>query len=160
MNHRFARCAENIAIVSGSVAEDPYVSIPHRSQELELSYFPLWRILHWGLHLHPYKVQLTQQLKPADHSQRRRYVERVLEEQAVDGNFSNKIFFSNETHFTLDGYVNKQNFHIWGSGCPQVIEEKPLHSEKVNIWCFLWSECVIGPYFFKNDNGTTVTVNS
>ena len=32
------------------------------------------------LQLYPYKFQLTQQLKPADHSQRRRYVEWVLEQ--------------------------------------------------------------------------------
>ena len=31
---------------------------------------------------------------------------------SVDGNFSNKIFFSNEAHFTLCGYVNIQNCRI------------------------------------------------
>jgi hypothetical protein len=160
VHHRFARSAENIAAVSESVAEDPNVSIPRRSQELGLSYGTLWRILHLDLHLHPYKVQLTQQLKPADHSQRRRYVEWVLEQQAVDGDFSNKIFFSDEAHFSLCGYVNKQNCRIWGSENPQVIEERPLHPEKVTVWCALWSEGVIGPYFFENDDGTTVTVNS
>ena len=66
VHHRFARYAENIAIVSESVAEDPNVSIPRRPQELGLSYGTLWRILHLDLHLYPYKVQLMQQLKPAD----------------------------------------------------------------------------------------------
>ena len=100
MHHRFACCTENIAIVSESVAEDPNVSISRHSQELGLSYGTLWRISYLDLHLHPYKVQLTQQLKPGDHSQYRRY---------VGGNFPNKIFFSEEAHFTLGGYVNKQN---------------------------------------------------
>ena len=54
------------------------VSIPRLCQELGLSYGILWRILHLDVHLHPYKVQLTQHLKPADHSQRRRYVKWVL----------------------------------------------------------------------------------
>ena len=67
VHHRFASSAENIAIASESVAEDPNVSISHRSQELRLSYGTLWRILYLDLHLHPYKVQLTQQLEPADH---------------------------------------------------------------------------------------------
>ena len=102
--HRLARSA----IVSESVAEEPNVSIPRCSQELGLSYGTFWRILHLGLHLHPYKVQLMQQLKSADHSQLRGYV--VLEQLAVDVNFSNKIIFSDEVHFTLSGYVNKQNF--------------------------------------------------
>ena len=84
------------------------MSIPRRPQELGLSDGTLCRILHLALQLHPYKVQFTLQLKPADHSQRRRYVEWVLEKKAADGNFSNKIFFSNKAHFTIGGYVNKQ----------------------------------------------------
>ena len=69
VHHRLDRAAENIAAVSQSVAEDPNVSLPRRCQELGQSYGTLWRILHLDLHLYPYKVQLTQQLKPADHSQ-------------------------------------------------------------------------------------------
>ena len=130
---RFARSAENICIVSESVAENLNVSIPRSSQRLGLSYDTLWPILHLDPRLHPYKNQFTQLLKQSDHLQRRRCVECVLEQQAVDGNFSNKIFFSDEAHFTLGGYVNKQSCQIWGSENPQVIEERPLHLEKVTV---------------------------
>ena len=75
MHHRFARSVENIVIASESVAEDPNVSIPRRSQELELSYGTLWRIMLLDLHLHPYKVQLTQQ--------RRGYVEQEIFSSAM-----------------------------------------------------------------------------
>ena len=159
-HHRKARSMENIAAVSASVEEDPNLSIPRRSQQLGLSYGSLWRILHLDLHLHPYKVQLTQQLKPADHSLRRRYAEWVLEQQAVNDDFSNQIFFSDEAHFSLGGYVNKQNCRIWGSENPEIIVEKPLHPPKVTVWCALWSGGVIGPYFFEDDAGRTVTVNA
>ena len=47
LHHRFARSAENIAIVSESFAKDPNVSIPVRSQELGLSYDTLWRIFRF-----------------------------------------------------------------------------------------------------------------
>ena len=96
------------------------MSIHRRSQELGLSYSTLWRSFHLDLYLHPYKVQLTLQLKPTDHSQSRRYVEWVLEQKAIDGNFFNKNFFIDEAHFTLGGYVNKRNYHIVGSENPQV----------------------------------------
>ena len=36
VHHRFVRSSENIAGVGESVAEDPYVSFPCRSQELRL----------------------------------------------------------------------------------------------------------------------------
>ena len=77
VHHRFARSTENSAIVSEIVTEVPNESNPRRSQELGLSYGTLWSYLHLDLNLHPYKVQYMQQLKPADHSQRRRYVKRV-----------------------------------------------------------------------------------
>ena len=60
MHLRQARSAKNIAIVSESVSEDPNVLIPRRSQELDLSYCILRRILHLDLHLHPYKVRFMQ----------------------------------------------------------------------------------------------------
>ena len=44
VHHRFARYAENIAIVSESVVEDPNVSIRHCSHEIGLSYGTLWRM--------------------------------------------------------------------------------------------------------------------
>ncbi|GFW41291.1 putative DD41D transposase [Trichonephila clavipes] len=42
---------------------------------------------------------------------------------------------------------------------PQVYVETPLHPEKLTVWCALWTGGIIGPYFFKNDEGHNVTVN-
>ncbi|GFU56070.1 uncharacterized protein TNCV_3405331 [Trichonephila clavipes] len=64
-----------------------------------------------------------------------------------------------EAHFWLNGYVNKQNCRIWSEANPQVYVETPLHPEKVTVWCALWAGGIIGPYFFKNDEGHNVTVN-
>ena len=35
-----------------------------------------------------------------------------------------------------------------------------VHPEKGTIWRTLWSKGVIGPYFFENDDGSTITVDS
>ncbi|GFS64532.1 DUF4817 domain-containing protein [Trichonephila clavipes] len=59
----------------------------------------------------------------------------------------------------LNGYVNKQNCRIWSEVNPQVYVETPLHPEKLTVWCTLWAGGIIGPYFFKNDEGHNVTVN-
>ncbi|GFW31609.1 uncharacterized protein TNCV_4682821 [Trichonephila clavipes] len=64
-----------------------------------------------------------------------------------------------EAHFWLNGYVNKQNCRIWSEANPQVYVETPLHPEKLTVWCALWAGGIIGPYFFKNDEGHKVTVN-
>ncbi|GFV04172.1 transposable element Tc3 transposase [Trichonephila clavipes] len=69
------------------------------------------------------------------------------------------IFKIDEAHLWLNGYVNKQNCRIWSEGNPQVYVETPLNPEKLTVWCALWASGIIGPYFFKNDEGHNVTVN-
>ncbi|GFT08393.1 uncharacterized protein TNCV_2751291 [Trichonephila clavipes] len=66
---------------------------------------------------------------------------------------------NDEAHIWLNGYVNKQNCCIWSEANPQVYVETPLHPEKLTVWCALWAGGIIGPYFFKNDEGHNVTVN-
>ncbi|GFS66773.1 transposase [Trichonephila clavipes] len=72
--------------------------------------------------------------------------------------FHKRILFSDEAHFWLNGYVNKQNYRIWSEANPQVYVETPLHPEKLTVWCALWAGGIIGPYF-KNDEGHNVTIN-
>ncbi|GFV09413.1 transposase [Trichonephila clavipes] len=56
---------------------------------------------------------------------------------AVVPDFHKRILFSEEVHFWLNGYVNKQKCRIWSEANPQVLVES----------------------FFKNDEGHNVTVN-
>ncbi|GFU92072.1 hypothetical protein TNCV_1659041 [Trichonephila clavipes] len=94
-----------------------------------------------------------------DHQARRRFVEWAQNEIAVVPDFHKRILFSDEAHFWLNGYVNKQNCRIWSEANPQVYVETPLYPEKLTVWCALWAGGIIGPYFFKNDEGHNVTVN-
>ncbi|GFW81802.1 transposable element tc3 transposase [Trichonephila clavipes] len=93
-----------------------------------------------------------------DHQARRRFVEWVQNEIAVVSDFHKRILFSDEAHFWLNGYVNKQNCRIWSEANPQVYVETPFHPETLTVWCALWAGGIIGPYFFKNDEGHNVTV--
>ena len=63
VRQRTARSNENIAAVQTSVAEDRNLSIPRKD-----------------LCLHPYKIVLTQELKPLDHRKRREFADFVLEQ--------------------------------------------------------------------------------
>ncbi|GFW56521.1 uncharacterized protein TNCV_1862311 [Trichonephila clavipes] len=90
---------------------------------------------------------------------RRRFVEWAQNEIAVVPDFHKRILFSDEAHFWLNGYVSKQNCRSWSEANQQVYVETPLHPEKLTVWCALWAGGIIGPYFFKNDEGHNVTVN-
>ncbi|GFV90264.1 putative DD41D transposase [Trichonephila clavipes] len=93
-----------------------------------------------------------------DHQARRIFVEWAQNEIAVLLDFHKRILFSDEAHFWLNGYVNKQNCRIWSEANPHVYVETPLHTEKLTVWCALLAGGIIGPYF-KNDEGHSVTVN-
>ncbi|GFU32946.1 putative DD41D transposase [Trichonephila clavipes] len=53
---------------------------------------------------------------------------------AVVPDFHKRTLFSDEAHFWLNGYVNKQNRHIWSEANPQVYVETPLHPKN---WLFV-----------------------
>ncbi|GFX29554.1 putative DD41D transposase [Trichonephila clavipes] len=74
-----------------------------------------------------------------DHQSRRRFVEFSQNEIAVVPDFHKRILFSDEAHFWLNGYVNKQNCRFWSEANPQVYVETPLHPEKLTVWCALWT---------------------
>jgi hypothetical protein len=60
------------------------------------------------------------------------------------------IWFNDEAHFDLNGYMNKQNICVWASEHHHNKMETPLHPEKCMLWCTLSTSWAI---FF----GDTVT---
>ncbi|CAK9801230.1 Transposable element Tc3 transposase [Anthophora plagiata] len=154
------RTNENIAAVCESVKNEPTTSISRRSQELGISYGSVWRILHADLHLPAYRIQLTQELKEMDHLQRRNFASWIIEQRATDPLFSTNILFSGEARFTMDGVVSKENCVIWGNENPRVIREKSLCTENVAVWCAFWANGIIGPFFFEDNAGNTVTTRA
>ncbi|GFW97778.1 transposable element Tc3 transposase [Trichonephila clavipes] len=75
-----------------------------------------------------------------------RFVEWAQTEIAVVPDFHKQILFSDEAHFWLNGYVNKQNCRIWSEANPQVYVGTPLHREKLTVWCALWAgSCDLTP---------------
>ncbi|GFU55089.1 putative DD41D transposase [Trichonephila clavipes] len=67
------------------------------------------------------------------------FVEWAQNEIAVVPDFHKRILFSDEAHFWLNGYVNKQNCRFWSEANPQVYVKTPLHPEKLTVWCALWA---------------------
>ncbi|CAF4891226.1 unnamed protein product [Pieris macdunnoughi] len=91
---RVSRTDENIQRVRESVRANPRMSERKRSSTLGVSR----STLQLDLKFHPYKIQLVQELK--------------ANEIRDEFNNFNNILFSDEAHFYLNGFVNKQNFII------------------------------------------------
>ncbi|GFT87859.1 hypothetical protein TNCV_799651 [Trichonephila clavipes] len=128
---------ENCLLLSQSLLHNVYqsFSIEHKSR--------LWlccQVIYsqFGLAIHQ-----------NHHQARRRFVEWAQTEIAVVPDFHKRILFSDEAHFWLNGYVNKQNCRIWSEANPQVYVETPLHPEN-QLFGALYG---LVESFFKNDEG-------
>ena len=89
-----------------------------------------------------------------------RFAKWACDRLTKDVDFGKKtIIFSNEAHFDLGGYVNKQNCRILGTENSHAYIEKLTHPKRVAVWCRFWSRGIPGPFFFGNKQGEAVTVN-
>ena len=70
------------------------------------------------------------------------------------------LLMLDEAHFHLTRFVNKQNYRYWSDANPQLLHETPLHSPKITVWCGVARFGIIGPYFFEDPQGRTITVTS
>ena len=84
--------------------------------------------------------------------------EQILEMLNDDGVINTLLM--TDAHFDSSGYVNKQNYRYWTSENPQELHQRPLHSERLTVWCGIASFGVLGPYFFEANEGAAVTVTS
>lgn len=150
---RTARTPQNIDRVRCSVLRSPQRSARKHAAALALSARSVRRILHDELKFHPYKLTMVQDLKPRDYVARRNACETLLGMPQ-----DSLVFFSDEAHFHLSGCVNKQNMRYWSPHNPRILYERPLHSERVTVWCALSRVRIIGPWFFEeNERAVSVT---
>ena len=61
---------------------------------------------------------------------------------------------SDISHYSLNS-----NMRYWSGANPREIHQRPLHSDRVTVWCAISRIRIIGPYFFDEDD-RAVTVNS
>ena len=104
------RTPENVDKLRMAIVKSPRRSVRRHSAAIGLSYCSVRRILHKDLNLHPYKTAIVQELNDHDMANRRISSEQLLE-ILNDGGVINSLLMTDEAHFHLSGYVNKQNYH-------------------------------------------------
>jgi hypothetical protein len=130
--------------------EVPRTSVRRLSQQVQLSTSTCHNILKKDIHLYPYRLQAVPQLLEADYLVCVEYCHWFL--NTMNENLLNWSFFSDESWFYLDGYVNSQNMRRWSSEKPNFFEEVPLHPQKVGVWAAISRPLIIGPIFFGGTN--------
>lgn len=118
------------------------------------------RLLHKDLCCEPYKLQVAQELgEQEDTVNQRQFCNQSLGLNN-NRNFVNALLMSDEVHFHVSGYVNKQNCRFWASDNLHELHQRPLHNAKMTVWCTISSGGIIGPYFSEDKKGQTVTIDA
>jgi ferredoxin-like protein FixX len=111
-------------------------------------------VLHKRLRLHAYKIQLKHEIKPDDQPKHSEYADFMLNQIDDAETFLCQVCFTDEVTFRVNGCVNQHNCRIWGSEQPNEIHEYVHGSAKVNVWCGLLCDHVVGPFFFTESTIT------
>lgn len=141
---------EEVTEVEEFFNENPTTSFRRASQSLGIARSTLHRIVRKKLNLYPYKIQLFQELSPVDIDRRLEFASLMLQ-KILDRSINPKnICFSDEAHFWLTGYVNKQNYRFWAKENPTVFQTTSLKPQKLTVWCAISRHGIVGPIFFDH----------
>jgi hypothetical protein len=102
------------------------------------------------LQLYPYRVEEHQQLYFQDLDRRRIFCTWAIARITEDPNFFQKVLFTDEATFSNTGGINKHNYRYWAAENPHWLREIPHQYQwKLNVWCGIVGEHIIGPHFFE-----------
>ena len=109
--------------------------------------------------LYPYKITVHQELSEEDQNMARlEMCEKFAAKMDENVEWINDVWFSDEAHFYLNGTISTLNSMCWGSSRPTDVQEQPLHSKRCTAWCALSAHGIIGPFWFEDEEGGTLTV--
>ncbi len=91
------------------------------------------QILHGDLYLHPYKMQIMQQLQCGNLEKCKKFCECTLSMIELDSHFVENIMFTDDAYLDFFENGNKQNMCYYSQTNPQLIMEKPLHLSRVTV---------------------------
>jgi len=61
-----------------------------------------------------------------------------------------RIWWSDESTFNLNGVVNRHNSYYWADENPNILIEKQQKSVGLTVWAAISSQGIIGPFFFHS----------
>lgn len=139
---------ENQLTVLLKVAEDPHKSQRQIANESDMSRRTIQRALK-GNKMHPYHIQLMQELNDQDYNSRMNFCEWAQQKIQQERYFFDYVLFADESTFHRNGNVNRHNFHYYSTTNPHLIRTTSQTRWSLNVWGGIIGAFVIGPYFFE-----------
>jgi len=141
---------ENLELVSETFSLNPRTSQRRASRELSISRSSLQRLMK-DLNLKAYKPRLLHALNEDDPDRRVEFCEWILESSQEDPTLLDRILWTDEAIFQINGRVNRHNCVYWADTNPHLIIEQEIHVPQVIVWGGIWSNGVVGPFFFEGN---------
>ena len=98
----------------------------------------------------PYKPRLVHALYDGDADRRLQYAEGFLILLRHDESLLDRIWWSDEATFKLNGHINKHNCVYWATDNPHMTIEQEVNLPGVTVWAAISSRGIIGPFFFDH----------
>lgn len=133
-----------IAVLS-AVAADPSQSIRDISRNSKITRHTVLKKNKFR----PFHLHHHQALTESDHEKRLRFCHWAQQVVADDEHFFKRILWTDEATFCNDGTLNRHNMHHWSDANPHLVREvDKQHRWKVNVWCGIIGDRIIGPHIF------------
>jgi hypothetical protein len=143
------RTSEQIVdCIRQSCVRSPKISIARCSLELGVPKTTIQNVLHKHLRLHTYKIQPRHGIKVTDRPKRVKFANFMLSEIDDNEGYLQRVMFTDEATFHINCCVNRYNCKIWGLWQPNEFFEYVRDTPKVNMWCGLLHDRVVGSFFF------------
>ncbi|GBL70488.1 hypothetical protein AVEN_217785-1 [Araneus ventricosus] len=143
------KTTEKIERTRQAFERSPRTSIRKAAQQVRIKRESVRQIVVADLQLFRYTIQIHQRLSQRSVEQRLEFVNSIVEMIDNDQFDVNMLWRSDEAHFHLNGYVNRQNWRIWGTENSHFAIEKSLYPRPVTVWCALSSRGIVGTIFFE-----------
>jgi len=127
--------------------ETPTSTIRPSASVLQMSRSSLHRTLR-ALNLHPYRPTLLQALNEDDFDRRLQFCEVFLSQLDDDIGLVDKIIWTDEASFKLNGIVNRHNCVYWSRDNPHQKMEHVLNLPGLTVFGGISSAGLLGPFFF------------
>lgn len=144
---RSAVTEDAVEKVREKLNETSNLSIRRGSLEMEMSASSYYRAVEEA-GFRPFKPTTVQELSEDDFDRREEFSVIMVEKFDQNPQLINKIIWSDESDFKLNGVINRHNCCYWAYSNPQ--EQIPVSNSKqgVMVWLAITSAGLIGPYFF------------
>ena len=133
-------------LIENLVSEFPKLSSRQVAKSTGTSTKMTLDIMRREIDWYPYKIQAFHRLLAPDLKKRVDFAEWFFKTLDIS---HGRIICTDEAYFYLTEPLNKQNNRIWASEKPQGGIERPLHDQKVLVFCTISAVKVYGPYFFS-----------